>query len=56
MNDMKKAWEYLNSHGIYTMEQFKEECKKVKINIGVFVTPLSNENQSLNKKYLEKII
>ena len=50
MNDMKKAWEYLNSHGIYTIEQLKEEAKKVKIDIGVFVTPLSDENQNLNKK------
>lgn len=41
--DVEKAWEFLNDHGIYTMEQLDEAYKNIKIDIGMFVLPLKSE-------------
>lgn len=41
--DINKIWEALNKHGIYTMEQLDEAYKNVKIDIGMFVTPLNKQ-------------
>lgn len=43
--DLNKIWERLNKRGIYTMEQFEEAYKNVKIDIGMFVTPLNNKKE-----------
>ena len=42
-----EAWEYLNSLGIYTMEEFQKERKKPenRIEIGMFVSEVGEKNE-----------
>lgn len=41
--DVEKAWEFLNQYGITTIEQLDKACENIKIDIGMFVTPLKSD-------------
>lgn len=41
---VEKAWDILNSRGIYTIEELDYELKKTKLEIGMFTMPFAKEN------------
>lgn len=41
---VEKAWDILNSRGIYTIEELDYELKKTKLEIGMFTMPFVKEN------------
>lgn len=40
---MTKAWEYLHAHGIHTEAELDKALKDMKLDIGIFVSPIKGE-------------
>ncbi|KMT22976.1 hypothetical protein [Clostridium cylindrosporum] len=42
----EKAWEYLKAHGIHTEAELDKALKEMKLDIGIFVSPIKLDNKT----------